>query len=448
LVSLIVIDFLESYVFQLSSEIATFAPNTARIMDQKALEYTREHYDKHSNQYENSKEALKKRAQGPGAPLKRFHNTIKRQLINRFATNAGSLLDFACGRGGDLWKWIDAGISYVKGIDLSPGEIIEAKKRFKESTAKVGPTLKLQADFEDTTALGIEEWKEPRQYDVVTCMFAIHYFFVAEKALRQFLHNVSINLKDGGYFIGTVPEGKAINECIKRGGLYKQPMLHLEAKWKGTPQPFGSPYICAIGDTVTGKEQGTEGSYEYLVYSNVLVGVAAQFGLRPVIQYGDAQLEEMLAREDLDKPLKHFAPYFPGSDPSLEAASRLFATFVFQKIKGEARAPGLGNGTTGGEKLREEKEGREVEAHVDDKRGQRQPEQERQVEEKATVGQKHAREEGRDEGDGDNEGEGQGEEHAHKAPRVEEDRGPPQFKRPVGRRRPPPPAPVPPPDPS
>lgn len=31
----------------------------------------------------------------------------------------------------------------------------------------------------------------------------------------QFLHNVSINLKEGGYFIGTVPDGKRVNECIK-----------------------------------------------------------------------------------------------------------------------------------------------------------------------------------------------------------------------------------------
>ena len=34
--------------------------------------------------------------------------------------------------------------------------------------------------------------------------------------LPQFLHNVSINLKDGGYFIGTVPDGKRVNECIKQ----------------------------------------------------------------------------------------------------------------------------------------------------------------------------------------------------------------------------------------
>lgn len=32
----------------------------------------------------------------------------------------------------------------------------------------------------------------------------------------QFLHNVSINLKDGGYFFGTVPDGKRVNACIKK----------------------------------------------------------------------------------------------------------------------------------------------------------------------------------------------------------------------------------------
>lgn len=35
-------------------------------------------------------------------------------------------------------------------------------------------------------------------------------------AAPQFLHNVSINLKDGGYFIGTVPDGKRVNACIKQ----------------------------------------------------------------------------------------------------------------------------------------------------------------------------------------------------------------------------------------
>ena len=111
-------------------------------------------------------------------------------------------------------------------------------------------------------------------------------------------------------------------------------MLSIEARWEGTPSCFGSPYICAIGDTVTGGEargspplppaisrsptccrsrpptprlsppccpnaageKGTEGSLEYLVYSNVLVQLAAQVGLRPVLDYGDAQLAALFEK--------------------------------------------------------------------------------------------------------------------------------------------------------
>ncbi|KAL4541152.1 hypothetical protein Ndes2437B_g05535 [Nannochloris sp. 'desiccata'] len=75
-------------------------------------------------------------------------------------------------------------------------------------------------------------------------------------------------------------------------------MLKIEARWEGAPNVFGSAYVCAIGDTVTGGEKGTEGSLEYLVYRNVLQGVAAQYGLKPVLQYNDAELEGMFDAAD------------------------------------------------------------------------------------------------------------------------------------------------------
>jgi hypothetical protein len=61
----------------------------------------------------------------------------------------------------------------------------------------------------------------------------------------------------GGYFFGTVPEGKRVMKTIhdaKSWPLYTAEMLRLEARWQGEAQCFGSAYSCAIGDTVT---QGT-----------------------------------------------------------------------------------------------------------------------------------------------------------------------------------------------
>ena len=258
----------------------------------------------------------------------------------RFARGADSLLDLACGRGGDIQKWFDCNIGFVKGIDLSPGEVAEARQRYQETRRK-RPGAATVCEFADTPTLGLQEWKDERLYDSVTCMFALHYFFVTETALRQFLRNVAANLKPGGYFIGTVPDGKRVNECIRSSKVFSSPMLRIEARWVGSPQTFGSPYLCAIGDTVTGGEvSNTVGSLEYLVYSNVLQGVAAQYGLRPVLDYQEPRLEDLFDPGDSAKLLKHFAPHFPGSDPSLERASALFTAFVFRKEGGsQAEAP-------------------------------------------------------------------------------------------------------------
>lgn len=68
-------------------------------------------------------QALQKRQQGIAAPLKKLHNRIKRMLLQRFASDADRLLDLACGRGGDLHKWLDCRVKYVRGYDIAEGEV-------------------------------------------------------------------------------------------------------------------------------------------------------------------------------------------------------------------------------------------------------------------------------------------------------------------------------------
>ena len=47
-------------------------------------------------------------------------------------------------------------------------------------------------------------------------MFALHYFCVEPGALKTFVGNVSHNLKAGGRFIATFPDGKQILKCLNR----------------------------------------------------------------------------------------------------------------------------------------------------------------------------------------------------------------------------------------
>lgn len=290
-------------------------------------------------------QALRQRAQGEALPLKQYHNAIKRALITRFAGGAPRLLDLACGRGGDIHKWFDAGVQYALGVDLSPGEIEEAKRRFAEASAKRGGGL--VAEFQVCDTLGSAPFAAPPPFDAVSCMFAAHYFFVSESAASTFLSNVSANLKPGGFFFGTVPSGKRVMAAVKAGGSWPTldtRMLKLQARWAGDVKPFGCGYTCAIGDTVTAAAEGgeggdaaappvSEGSYEYLVFFSAFTALAKVHGLDPVGDWG-RDAEALLCPGDEGAHFKHFAPRFPGAHPSLERASEIFAAFVFRKRGG------------------------------------------------------------------------------------------------------------------
>lgn len=80
----------------------------------------------------------------------------------------------------------------------------------------------MQVEFVASSELGQSKWEEPQQYDAVTCMFAIHYFFVSEAALRQLLENVVSNLKAGMPFpncsircCSSLPETLCISQCFR-----------------------------------------------------------------------------------------------------------------------------------------------------------------------------------------------------------------------------------------
>ena len=55
----------------------------------------------------------------------------------------------------------------------------------------------MAAEFEACDELGEALWSDGNEYNVVTCMFAMHYFFEGERKLKRFLANVAGALKPG-----------------------------------------------------------------------------------------------------------------------------------------------------------------------------------------------------------------------------------------------------------
>ena len=69
------------------------------------------HYDGQANLSVPRGAYMQQRKSGPLIKYKEFANSVKRRMYAEYAQGVSSLVDLACGRGGDISKWRDAGPS-------------------------------------------------------------------------------------------------------------------------------------------------------------------------------------------------------------------------------------------------------------------------------------------------------------------------------------------------
>ena len=173
-----------------------------------------------------------------------FHNDIKLEIIKGRGTSA---CDLACGKAGDLGKFTSLGYDRVFGLDSSRDNIENpidgAYARLNDKISKLPRGVKKpdhyayltydlsqkinidtinNADDKHVAQVLYGKIQDPKMiryyklasqgFDLVSCQFAIHYFFESERKLDNFLSNVDMNLKPGGYFIGTCLDGKKIKK--------------------------------------------------------------------------------------------------------------------------------------------------------------------------------------------------------------------------------------------
>ena len=193
-----------------------------------------------------------KKNAGDRDTLQKFHNEIKLKLIKDNSLPGQTLIDFACGKGGDLWKWEDAKLHFVFGIDYSRDNIenrfdgacaryLGNKKRGMKTDClfvvgdsskniRNGTALLNQRQKEITrNVLGIRSKAENMigdlygigadGFNIGSCQFALHYFFKDILTLSSFMTNLVQNIKLGGVFIGTCFDGKKIFEEFQKINL-------------------------------------------------------------------------------------------------------------------------------------------------------------------------------------------------------------------------------------
>ena len=299
--------------------------------------------------------------------MRDFHNWIKLVMISNVVKllpykSKISLLDIAVGRGGDLAKWNKSNITYVFGFDKNeksinnddpenPGatERLASFKgsRFKDIKFMVGNALKPSKELISSIDTFVSNNKL-RGFNIVSCQFALHYFFQSETHLRIILTLVSKYLTKGGFFIGTTTNGDTIKNLFKetKEKVYSTGLFRIQRNFAKTPKtPFGNEYNFTIFDTKDKANYfNTIGvSTEYLVNFKVLEELAASYGLVPVKlnlfeDYNEGKDKMFVETKKNTIPfntilkLGKWTPKTKDLSKEEKELNSLYTTFVFTKI--------------------------------------------------------------------------------------------------------------------
>lgn len=312
-----------------------------------------------------------------------FHNKVKSILINYVVDKCEEpiLLDIAVGKGGDIRKWFyNKNVKFVLGIDLSRDNIENkvdgACKRYideKRKNSDIGTAIFLAGDssknIRDGTAFdniqmqsiasGVFGMNEKNRlklgdvvyknygigsngFDVVSCQFALHYYFKSKVTLRNLFINLVECTKIDGYFIGTCYDGERVFNMLKefKKGESKvfrhengDDLLNLTKKYE---EKSFMDESSSIGYTIeVFQESINKGWDEYLVNMKLFKRLMENYGF---IVVGD---EEIGSNEFLKSGIESFEKiykrYILKNEMELSSVekeiSNLNIGFVFKKIR-------------------------------------------------------------------------------------------------------------------
>ena len=256
--------------------------------------------------------------------MKNFHNLfVKRSLIKGVTNRGDTLIDYACGKAGDLPKWIDAQLSFVFGVDIHKdnlenrsngacARVLNMRKKNKyvpdalfvngNSSNNIvdGSALLNDKAKQITKAVFGKIPKDPKVLDkavvrlygkgadgfnVSSCQFALHYFLESPDTLKGFMKNLAECTKMDGYFIGTAYDGKKIFDLLrdKEKGESMQIVQDDVKVWEVTKQyangTFNEDNSSSIGYRIDVYQDSINKIFsEYLVNFDYLNKVMSLYG--------------------------------------------------------------------------------------------------------------------------------------------------------------------------
>lgn len=248
-------------------------------------------------------------------PMRNFTNFIKDEMIWTFChpmyrnNKQLSVLDLACGKGQDNMKWFFARVANYVGLDIDREGLVSpvdgAISRYNQLKKRPNfPKMSfLQADCSaeldvesQKNALNVKHLENEEvykkffstdqnkrtQFDIVSCMLAIHYMLRNEDTWSNFKKNLNGYLRSGGYFFAITFDGRKVMELLGDNEKYTQYYTDENGKSKilfeiikKYEQPKSKDYIMGVGNAIDVYISwfSLEGRYltEYLVDSQYIV---------------------------------------------------------------------------------------------------------------------------------------------------------------------------------
>ena len=323
--------------------------------------------------------------------LREFHRRYVKEKIlwGRGLRGGGkTLVDLACGQGGDLWSWVNLNASFVYGTDIAGNGIRDpndgAYRRYLNavmiyggydnvgkmvftigSSAKNLATGEAGASSEEANMMRAIIGKVAPDgpvppfvknnamgklrggADCVAIMFAIHYFFENEMSLAGFMQNVSDCLKIGGLFIGCCFDGQRVFDALRgqeEGGTLMGSDDKGEEVWRITKRYSGTDLtntVDSLGMAVDVKflSIGTE-QKEYLVPFDLLRAEMGKIGCDLLT---DAECKEMGLAASTELFDKTYAAATKAGEkfamvPVVQQYSFFNRWFIFKRRRGMAAA--------------------------------------------------------------------------------------------------------------
>ena len=239
-----------------------------------------------------------------------FHNWIKSNLIYTYMMYRYNddiqckVLDFGCGRGGDINKFYYTEVELYVGIDPDYEALVDSTdgaisryKNIKKGKERFPPMFFIQANAgvylqydEQVRMLGkmnidmknnfnkFFTWNDKKTiFDRANCQFAIHYLLSNEETWNNLCANLNMYLREGAYFVFTTFDGNKIKEKLKDSDRYteyydeggeKKILFDIVKKYDDkSKEPLGNAIDVHMGWLFD------EGVYqtEYLVYPEFII---------------------------------------------------------------------------------------------------------------------------------------------------------------------------------